>query len=156
MQSVYVLRATRSRDYATYTTIQIRLKRLAKLQGPVSNTSSSSATPTPGASQPASAGPSTPAPSKVSPLPKPPVPITIKRPAEATPAPNPVPPKKKLNSQPVRLDTPQWEDEAVGAILNVTLSVSAQSLSNRDTVDALAPRSCRERRRKRRDSRWYG
>ena|ERR1700735_3288297 len=96
---------------------QIRLKRLAKLQGAASN----SADPL------GSAGPSTPASPPPKPQPKPtPSPglsyrHTPKRPSDP-PAMSPVP-SKKTQCGPRKLDLQSWEDETLGNVFKVTLNV---------------------------------
>ncbi|KAI0670862.1 ubiquitin conjugation factor E4 [Trametes maxima] len=98
---------------------RIRLKRLAKLQGAASSSTtpaaSTSASPVP---------PSTPPPSKPVAQPAPKPPAVQKRPAEpAAVAPSPVPLKKKapVVVAPAHLDLPTWEDETISQVLNVTL-----------------------------------
>ncbi|KAI0823925.1 ubiquitin conjugation factor E4 [Trametes gibbosa] len=99
---------------------RIRLKRLAKLQGAASSST------TPAASTSASPAPSpTPPPPKPKAAPTPPQ-VVQKRPApteSVVPAPSPVPLKKKTQAVagPVPLDLPAWEDETISDVFNVTL-----------------------------------
>lgn len=120
---------------------QIRLKRLAKLQGTLSSS------PSPAAG---SAGPSTP-PVARTPPPKAkvtpaPAPAPATRAAEPA-APIPAPVKKKATPRPAHLDVPTWEDETIGQIFNVTLIVSHIFNCAAALTDALC--HCSERRLRR-------
>ncbi|KAI0769012.1 ubiquitin conjugation factor E4 [Trametes elegans] len=111
---------------------RIRLKRLAKLQGAASSST------TPAASTSTSPAPSpTPPQTKPTPKPTPQPPAVQKRPAEPVlAAPSPVPLKKKAPAvaTPIHLDLPAWEDEVVSRILNVTLRKEIAEKSGYEVV----------------------
>ncbi|EAU86067.1 ubiquitin conjugation factor E4 [Coprinopsis cinerea okayama7 len=124
---------------------RIRLKRLAKLQGAASASSSSGpSTPaassggaTPASSTPAGPSPkATPSPSVASPAPKPKAPTPVAKPI-ATPGPpaqSPVPAVKKKPATPPKLDLPTWEHEVLQNVLKVTLSKGEAEKSGHDLV----------------------
>ncbi len=98
--------------------MQIRLKRLAKLQGTVSSN------PSPAAST--SSTPPPPIAPAITPQKSAPPPSVQKRPAEpvvVTPSPVPLKRKAPAVTAPAQLDLPVWEDETVSSTFNVTLKV---------------------------------
>ncbi|KAI0770227.1 ubiquitin elongating factor core-domain-containing protein [Fomes fomentarius] len=109
--------------------MQIRLKRLAKLQGTVSSSpspaASTSSTPPP-PTAPAIAPPKSATPPSVQ-----------KRPAEpVVVAPSPVPLKRKAPAvaAPAQLDLPVWEDETISSTFNVTLKKEVAEMSGYEVV----------------------
>jgi hypothetical protein len=145
--------------------MQIRLKRLAKLQAQGSQSASASTSTTP------SAGPSTPAPAAPTPTPrtqqqptpqasKPATPAapspgpSLKKPAvESAPA-TPPPLKKKpaTPAGPTPLDVPAWTHETIGQVLGVTLQVGICVT----LFSGAAKYVCRERSRRRATTRSSG
>ncbi|THH28275.1 hypothetical protein EUX98_g5915 [Antrodiella citrinella] len=114
---------------------RIRLKRLAKLQGPVSSSSTPGQSPSPAPSS----STSTPPPAKVTPPPvraQPPQPPVVKKPITPAvvqpPIASPVPQKRPTG--PVHLDLPSWEAETVGKVFNVTLDKAAAERSGWEVV----------------------
>jgi ubiquitin conjugation factor E4 B len=116
--------------------VQIRLKRLAKLQTAASNSTDS---PTAGSSTPASPPPKPQ--SMPTPSPRLHYAHSSKRPSEP-PTVSPVPPKK-AQATPRKLNFQSWEDETLGSILKVTLQVHEIPYSSlRSDTDLLRNLCC--------------